>query len=994
MLRRSLWILCCLLLQQTVIPAQIPGMRKYTQLDGFTASTGYNIDQDELGCLWIGTDNGSMSFDGKRFYTTVNDRRFPDVEILDCRPIGNHMVVLLPVTREACYLYNGRLVTAAEDPRLKIVHNSLQNVMMSDPVTGDYWLFNRDKTRILYRFHGNTITPVQVDPKLMATVGMINNQLIGQVHKGKDLVTVSYNLVTHVLKTCTDEGGRPAAINEIFMTPSRYGNNYLITHRQNQPDTISIYSYSVSSDRWTRLKKIALPVTDKVLAWADVDRNHNLWIKYVGDAGFRYYGSVFAPGQNCLAVIDQVNTANSIFTDKNNNIWLSAQDNALYFISARHFKNLLLTYRFSFRQKKPKAISGDGNGKLCISYANDRTLNCVSGTQNKNLMLDRYFNEGSRGILPVGHSRFILYNTAVALYDMCTHSMQHIHTSIANCKDVCLYGPNDMLVAQDNGLMLISNFRDRRRTTQMLFSGRTTTVNMLPDGTILLGTPGGLYQKKSPADTALLLTDDILRNANITDIEPLQDGYTLIGTNAEGLLLCDPGWHASPAVNGKRKNIRGIFRQNDSTFWTPTTEGADCYRFDYHKTLRKIRTYTFYDGLPSNNCSSVYVDHDTAYIATSGGIGIILLKDTAQQMSPPGLYLRTITTSDTTLFYPLSPVTLHSNPKNLCFSISAISFESLGNIQYYYRLLPQQKEWVLSPGPDVQFPQLPPGDYTFEAYARNATGVASREKIQMYFTVKPAFWQSLYVKTAMILLALAITIWAIRTMIIRQQHKKLEAAHHKRRLAELELEAIKAQINPHFIHNCLNSIQYLNYKEAYTESQNYLDIFARLIRTTMQYSRQTFISVQEEAAYLSGYLQLEKLRFKDRLSYSISIGSEVAATTMIPALLVQPHVENALKHGIAGRKTQGVIEVAINRQEDRLIITITDNGPGFPDQHTSGRLGIRLSAGRVHTYNELFNLGITLSFSNLRSAQPETTGAVVTIIIPLQKNLWNTSSKQ
>jgi LytS/YehU family sensor histidine kinase len=200
----------------------------------------------------------------------------------------------------------------------------------------------------------------------------------------------------------------------------------------------------------------------------------------------------------------------------------------------------------------------------------------------------------------------------------------------------------------------------------------------------------------------------------------------------------------------------------------------------------------------------------------------------------------------------------------------------------------------------------------------------------------------------------------------------------KKRLAELELEAIKAQINPHFIYNCLNSIQYLNYKAEHEQAQQYLDLFARLIRMTMQYSQQAFIPIREEIDYLSLYLQLEKLRFKDKMHYRIHIEDGINKEAVLPAMLIQPYVENALKHGIAG-KEKGEIVICFWEEAGKLQITVQDNGPGFAGLKRQGALGLRLAGTRAASYNELFNLNINIHCYNKQDMDSNVTGAVVHI---------------
>jgi hypothetical protein len=277
------------------------------------------------------------------------------------------------------------------------------------------------------------------------------------------------------------------------------------------------------------------------------------------------------------------------------------------------------------------------------------------------------------------------------------------------------------------------------------------------------------------------------------------------------------------------------------------------------------------------------------------------------------------------------------------------------------------------------------GTYLFRAYANSAKGIPGKLPVILSIGILPAFWQILLFKAIVCLLAVLLSYFFVRSRINRLALRKYEQARQERRLAELELEAIKAHINPHFIYNCLNSLQYFNYEKQHDLSKQYLDLFARLVRFTMQYSRQAFITITEETAYLNNYLQLEKMRFQERLRYRIIVANDIDEQLLIPAMLIQPYVENALKHGIAARKEGGNVIIRFSRPEkDQLEISVEDDGVGFtPELNANNNsLGLRLSGSRAKTYNQLFGMKIQISFHNKKNLQTDESGTIVQIKIP------------
>ncbi|MDC8104309.1 histidine kinase [Chryseobacterium sp. B21-037] len=195
------------------------------------------------------------------------------------------------------------------------------------------------------------------------------------------------------------------------------------------------------------------------------------------------------------------------------------------------------------------------------------------------------------------------------------------------------------------------------------------------------------------------------------------------------------------------------------------------------------------------------------------------------------------------------------------------------------------------------------------------------------------------------------------------------------------------------MYNCLNSIQFLLYKKDYAETENYLNIFAQMIRKTLHYSEKTFMQIKEEIEYLSLYLNMEKLRLKDQFDYTITRSKNTDENWMIPSLLIQPFVENAIKHGVSGLKDRkGNIRITFDYTDSLLCITIEDNGVGMekrPESAKANSFGVKLSQKRIETFRQLFETDITLELNNL-SEKDGKQGTQIKLYMPPYEN-QNTS---
>jgi LytS/YehU family sensor histidine kinase len=202
------------------------------------------------------------------------------------------------------------------------------------------------------------------------------------------------------------------------------------------------------------------------------------------------------------------------------------------------------------------------------------------------------------------------------------------------------------------------------------------------------------------------------------------------------------------------------------------------------------------------------------------------------------------------------------------------------------------------------------------------------------------------------------------------------------------MQALKAQINPHFVFNCLNSIKGFIYDKNYAQADKYLDKFSDLMRSTIDNSDASVISLAEEIRYLDNYLQLEKLRFNEKFDYTITADPGIdRENTFVPAMLLQPYVENAIRHGIRNLdQRKGEISITASIDNRMLVCVIDDNGIGREEaarlkskKHIEyqGR-GMSISRRRAVLYH------ISQEIVDKQDAAGNATGTSIILKIPLE----------
>lgn len=266
--------------------------------------------------------------------------------------------------------------------------------------------------------------------------------------------------------------------------------------------------------------------------------------------------------------------------------------------------------------------------------------------------------------------------------------------------------------------------------------------------------------------------------------------------------------------------------------------------------------------------------------------------------------------------------------------------------------------------------------------------------------IKSPFWKRSWFVLLVIFTMVSVVVLYYRNLLKKrdqQKNKELEKIAQERELVFLKLENLRSQMNPHFIFNALNSIQEYIILNKKNLASDYLGKFADLIRTYLNHSNKGVISLQEEIDCMKMYLELEELRFEDKLNYTFHIDKTFdPEAILIPTMLIQPYVENALKHGLLHKKDNRELRITLEAapKNDTIVCCIEDNGVGrvkaleikekrdkihksFGTQATQDRLDL-LNHGKEH------QIGVAIEDLYDKNTQAAA-GTKVTITIPITK---------
>ncbi|HEY6975549.1 MAG TPA: histidine kinase [Chitinophagaceae bacterium] len=294
----------------------------------------------------------------------------------------------------------------------------------------------------------------------------------------------------------------------------------------------------------------------------------------------------------------------------------------------------------------------------------------------------------------------------------------------------------------------------------------------------------------------------------------------------------------------------------------------------------------------------------------------------------------------------------------------------------YSKLAILYKDSLDNLGKTTSFENLLAFDEQERQYEIEAAEAAYRSKVKQYGLIAGS------------LVLLLIGLMLYRTNRIRMNNEIVSQQH---KASELEMQALRAQMNPHFIFNSLNSINMFILENNKLQAAEYLSKFSRLVRLILQNSQEAFIALEREVKALELYLELESLRFEHKFEYKISVDDEVDTTVLkVPPLIIQPYAENAIWHGLMHKHGKGHLEIELYQQKEILFCKIIDDGIGrkkaeelkSKSASKNKSMGMHITADRIAMLQQQKQNSTFISVTDLVLPDGNPVGTEVLIKIP------------
>lgn len=507
----------------------------------------------------------------------------------------------------------------------------------------------------------------------------------------------------------------------------------------------------------------------------------------------------------------------------------------------------------------------------------------------------------------------------------------------------------------------------------------------------------------SSGDTKRLMRDDRQVLAEITSVaEDKNDPrYLWLGTLGGGLIRYEkatnryitlttqnglPNNTIYALVQDKKGRLwcstnRGIFSFNMQTFSVENVQdlkdalsGEEFNRFHFFSMpdgsimFGGIKGYVVFDP------EKIVADSFAPQVALTG---ISVNNEAADLTSDKPMFAQAINS--------LEKIELPYNKNFLSFEFAALEFNMPEKLRYRYMLEGLDDKWIdAGTRNNAFYTNIPPGHYTLKVIASNTAGIWASHTKELQVIIDPPFWKTWwFICCCIFLLAMLLLLfirWQIRTIREKAQTK----LRYERDVLELEAQALRAQMNPHFTFNCLNSIKALIQEDNSRQAVRYLTSFSRLIRSQMNNARRE-VTLYEELESCRLYIEMESLRFEGRIHCTIFVDDDIDTHSLIvPPLIIQPFIENAIWHGVLPKEENGTISVRVTKESDQVVCIIEDDGIGRSaaaarKSHTSPHQsqGMLLVKSRLDLHDLLYHSGGTLSITDKTDEQGNPAGTIV-----------------
>jgi ligand-binding sensor domain-containing protein len=919
---------------------------------GMITTEVHDIDQDKDGFMWFATDIGVFKYDGNSFIYYTSKNGLSHTVVFDIFLDINDRMWFNTYKGGICYFDNDTIKDYSFND---ILLDLIDSVGVSDSHIDDFifeenelW-FTLTKSRGLYKIDNTGEIKYFSFNKKKATLfskpthsgslsGFINNNYF-----------TNTNLISHDFdfNYYSIVEGQQSAISKVGV----------------DSDYIFIDNRILKQEE----DKILSRIIDYKILSIKTDNQNNLWIGTING------GLVFCPSGDFLeqkleSYLTGL-TITDIFQDKQDNLWIATLEKGIFLIKTLNTKSY-------------KLINENINSKISTLDANDNTI--LFGTVDGSVysIINNSFQQVSGEKISGDVKDILIINNSEALINgekINFTSKSNLITKESIYSGMKIFtSNNDIIACGFFGFKIIKNdniIYDSKTKILAINDEKIKDMCFLND-TLWILTTTKVYNFYDKKVTEKKFSE--IDALEITSLSNFKDSLLVICTRNDGVYLKKKTKLKNISKSeGLNSNICYSLFCSDEKIYVGTNNGLNIIEFDKNNKQR-IRFIDKTNYLNSNMIYDIALHDNKIVLATNLGIDII--EDYKKPFEFNSTYIYPIIVNNQQYFSSDNTYNLKSSQNNIQISFVTPFYGEDNQIRYRYKLSDADTIWKITSNTTIQFPNLSSGNYRFvvQPFYNNIYG----EEAFINLNIRPYFTQTWWFRVIIFL----ILMWIVYIIYRNKLHKK----ETEKELILSKQKALKSQMNPHFIFNSLNSIQNFILKNQQDLSIKYLSRFSKLIRNILDNSERTYITISEDIEALTHYIELEKVRFKNRFNYSFEVDKNLDTNYYcIPPLLIQPYVENAIWHGLMHKQEGGSIFISYEMVDEKIICTIKDDGVGRKKACELEKSSVHTSKGTLITNERIsilaksHNIEIKCEIIDLYDKNKEACGTKIEFYIPL-----------
>lgn len=960
-LRNLFLILLCFIATFSKVASQVY-VHKYLDVSDGLPQDVYRVVQDKDGYIWVCSENGIAKYNGDEFeHLTVKDG-LPDNDVFNIIEDFQGRLWLLNNINQFSYIKTDSIVK---------IDNGLNE--------SRYYRLLMDSSRIVFAYgHYDAITVYEDSIDMYDIEKVYYNILDPYAEKYNDFDDFMCfrnrdSLFEFTRKSTRRHTHSPMPyLKKIYQNRRIYPSDFkqaVVDDMFNMKGIRPVFYYDIVNNNYQYFKYNKLFILDSEANIIDefkFDLNSDVVLKSAmkdlnNDYWFCSKDGVFLVDKNC--VLNDVKTYpftnNQNITDielYNNSFLYATNDSEIYQVSNDSVVNLIFKSPIKSSEKKIYQMNIIGDSL--------------------------YFSSNLEGLFNAGKEGFLVFNL---INNKFLNGEDFILDSFSGSESI-----KSFIISADNEILFQTRFGLRS------INYNSKVIESLSSDYSPVLAKRNNYIIYSKIDSLCVMKDKkVFKHLPIkysSSIEFISDNKFLCATLEEKVFICDfNNCSEIPALNNLNiKKIKKPSEDRENT-WCLYDKGLVVIGKDSLSGQWNIKKdFTLLNLLNVDVINDFEIKDSLVYLATNKGVYIYDYKNF--RLEDDEIFFKLISLETTrSIFEDFNePIEIPYSERSINIFLDYAYFKNNEPLDFYYKLSRIDKEFQKTNDKNIIYNELSPGKYELSAYAMTDNNISSSIET-ISFVIKKPYWQTIWFILLCFLLIGVVFYLFYRRRI--EEIKKQSAIEQK--FAELELNALQSQMNPHFVFNALGSVQNLVQKEDIAKADIFIAKFSRLMRMYLESSKTKYIPLFKELQIIESYFELEQLRFDNKIE--LVIKNELAESdmrTLIPSSLIQPFVENSINHGLFHKDGPGYIEIKLKRINKDIIINIVDDGIGrkesekYNKKYKKGHISraIEIIDDKLIAIQKLRNVVISYDIKDLYDENNNGKGTEVIVTINNSKN--------